>query len=66
MQNEKIHLKIRMTLIDEKLGENYLKQFGHLKRRAIDALVKISEQIQVEKKKKVKGRLKTTLVIEKK
>ena len=24
-QNEKIHLKIRITLIDEKLGENHLK-----------------------------------------
>ena len=42
IQNEQIHLKIRMTLIDEKLRENHLKQFGHVKRREINALVKMS------------------------
>ena len=58
--DEEIHLKIGVVPTDEKMRESYLKWFGHVQRRAINAPVRKIELIQVEgirhqKKKKVEG-----------
>ena len=58
IQNEKTSFKIAVTLIDEKMKESHLRWFGHVQRRAINALVRKSELIQVEGTKKVEEDLK--------
>ena len=44
IQYEEIHLKIGVASIDEKFRESYLRQFGHIQRRAINAPVRKSNQ----------------------
>ena len=51
-----------MTLIDKRMRESCLRWFGHVWRRVINAPVRKSEYIQVERRKKRRGRLKITLV----
>ena len=52
--NEEIHLKIRVASIDEKIWKISLKWFHHVQRgRAINAVVKKSELIQVKGTKKI-------------
>lgn len=53
IQNEEIHLKIRVTPIDEEMSESHLRWIGHVWKRAINALVGKSE-IHVERTKKLK------------
>ena len=43
IQNEEILLKIEMTPIDEKMRESYVRWFGHVQRRAINASMRKSE-----------------------
>jgi hypothetical protein len=62
IQNEEILLIIRVTPIDEKMKENHLRWFGHVQKRAINAPVKKSELIQVDRMKKDRGRPKITLI----
>ena len=56
-QNEEIHLKIAATLIDDKMRESHLKWFDHIQRRAINAIVRKSELIKVEGKKKCQNNI---------
>ncbi len=51
-----------MAQIDEKMRESYLRWFGHVQRRKINALVRKSELIQVKRTKKGEGRPKITLI----
>ena len=51
-----------MTLIDKRTRESCLRWFGHVWRRVINALVRKSDYIQVERRKKGRGRPKITLV----
>lgn len=53
IQNEEIRLKIRVTPIDEEMSESHLRRFGHVQKRAINALVGKSG-IHVEITKKLK------------
>ena len=53
IQNEEIRLKIRLTPIDEEMSESHLRRFGHVQKRAINALVGKSG-IHVEITKKLK------------
>ena len=52
--NEKIHLKIRVTLIDENMRESHLRWFCHIQRRAINIPMRkqMSLYIQVERMEK--------------
>ena len=51
-----------MTLIDKRMRESCLRWFGHVWRRVINALVRKSDYIQVERRKKGRGRPKIILV----
>ena len=62
IQNKEIHLKIRVTPIDEKMRESHLRWFGHVQRSAINAPIRKSELILVEGTKRGKGRPKIILV----
>ena len=65
IRNEEIHLKIRIAPIDEKMRESCLGWFGHVQRRAPNALITKSELIQVVGiffKKKCRRQPKITLV----
>ena len=62
IQNKEIHLKIRVTPIDEKMRESHLRWFGHVQRRAINAPIRKSELIPVEGTKRGRGRPKIILV----
>ena len=53
IQNEEIRLKIRVAPIDEEMSKSHLRWFGHVRKRAINALVGKSE-IHVEITKKLK------------
>ena len=52
IRNEKIHLKIRVTPFDVKMRESRLRWFGHVQKREINARMRHSELIQVERMKK--------------
>ena len=62
IRNEEIYLKIGVAPIDEKMIESNLKWLGHVQRISINASVRKSELIQVERIKKGRGRPKITLV----
>ena len=62
IQNKEIHLKIRVTPIDEKMRESHLRWFGHVQRSAINAPIRKSELILVKGTKRGKGRPKIILV----
>ena len=51
-----------LTLINKRMRESCLRWFGHVWRRVINALVRKSDYIQVERRKKGRGRPKITLV----
>ncbi len=59
---EIIRLKIWVALINEKMMVSCLKWFGHVQRKAINASVRNSELIQVEEKKKCRGKQNITLI----
>ena len=42
IRNEEIHLKIRVTPIDEKMRASSFRSFGYVHRRAINELEKVS------------------------
>jgi hypothetical protein len=42
IRNEEIHLKIRVTPIDEKMRASRFRWFGYVHRRAINELEKVS------------------------
>ena len=52
--NGDIYLKINVAVIDEKIRESRWRQFGHVHNGAIDAPMRKSELIQVEKFSKKK------------
>ena len=43
---------MRVVPIDEKMRENRLRWFGHMQRRAINSLVRMSDFIQIERTKR--------------
>ena len=50
--NEEICLKIRVASINEKMRENYLRQYGHVQMRAINEPLRKCDLILIEGKKK--------------
>jgi len=59
--NESIREKAEVVPIEDKLREERLRWFGHVKRRHMEVLVRQVEHIRLEdKKKKKKGRPKLT------
>ncbi len=62
IRSEKIRLKIGVASSDEKMRENCLRCFGHVKRRVINAPVRNIQLIQVEGTKKGRRKPKITLI----
>ena len=60
VRNEDILMKIGVTPIEEKMIENHLRWFGHVRRRPTDASVHRVELINLGQVKRAKGRLKKT------
>lgn len=54
IRNEEIYLTIWVTFIDEKINKSYLRQFGYVQRTVVNAPVKMSKLIQVQKTKQIK------------
>ena len=52
IQNEEFCSKGRAAPIDQKMRESYLRKFNRVQRRTINAVVGMSELIQVEGMKK--------------
>lgn len=55
IRNEEIYLTIWVTFIDEKINKSYLRQFGYVQRTVVNAPVKMSKLIQVQKTKQKKN-----------
>ena len=51
IRNKEIYLRIKVVPIDEKMKEHRLRWFDHVQRRAINALVRKSELIQIKRTK---------------
>ena len=60
VRNEDIRTKIGVAPIEEKMRENRLRWFGHVRRRPIDASVRRVEFINLGQVKRAKGRPKKT------
>ena len=60
MRNEDIHTKIGVASIEEKMRENCLRWFGHMRRRHIDAPVRRVERINLGQVKRAQRRPKKT------
>ena len=60
MRNEDILTKIGVAPIEEKMRENRIRLFGHVRRRPTDASVRRVELINLGQIKRVKGRPKKT------
>jgi len=58
MRNEDILIKIGVASIEEKMRENRLQWFGHVRRRSTNALVRRVELINLGEVKRAKGRSK--------
>ena len=52
IKNEKITNKVKVASIDDKTRENMLRWFRHVKRRSIDAPVRICERINLQEYQK--------------
>ena len=60
VRNEIIRTKVGVTCIENKMRENRLRWFGHIKRRASDAPVRRLERWQAEERVRGRGRPKQT------
>ena len=60
VRNEDIRTKIGVTSIKEKMRENHLRWFGHVRCRPTDALVRQVERIKLGQVKRAQGRSKKT------
>ena len=60
MRNEDIRTKIGVTSIEEKMRENHLRWFDHVRRRPTDAPVRQVERINLGQVKRAQGRPKKT------
>ena len=60
MRNEDIRTKIGIASIEEKMRENRLRWFGHVRRRPTDAPVRRVEHINLGQVKRAQGRPKKT------
>ena len=60
MRNEDICTKIGVAPIEEKMRENRLRWFGHMRRRPTDAPVRRVERIKLGQVKRAQGRPKKT------
>ena len=56
VRNENIHIKIGVASIEEKMRENRLQWFGHVRRRPTDAPIQRVERIKLELVKRAHGR----------
>ena len=56
VRNEDIRIKIGVTFIEEKMRENHLRWFGHVRRRPTDAPVWRVECIKLGQVKRAQGR----------
>ena len=52
MRNEDVRIKIGVAPIGEKMRENLLRWFGHVRRRPTDASVQRAERIKLEQVKR--------------
>ena len=59
-RNEDICIKIGVASIEEKMRENRLRWFGHVRRRPTDAPVRRVERIKIGQVKRAQGRPKKT------
>ena len=62
IRNERIHKMIEVTSIEEKMRENWLRWFGHIKRRTINTPIRKSDAIHIEANARGRGRPKLTWV----
>ena len=60
MRNEDIRTKIGVISIEEKMRENRLRWFGHVRRRLTDASLQRVERINLGQVKRAQGRPKKT------
>jgi len=60
VRNEDIRIKIGVASIEEKMRENRLRWFGHVRRRPTDAPVRRVERIKLGQVKRAHGRPKKT------
>ena len=60
MRNEDIRTKIGVAPIEEKMRENRLLWFGHVRRRPTDEPVRRVERIKLGQAKRAQGRPKKT------
>ncbi len=60
-RNESIRGKVGVVPIEDKLREERLRQFDHIKRRHTKAPIRQVEHIELEDRKKRRGRPKLTL-----
>ena len=54
LRNEKIHLKIGMNPIDEKMRESCLRWFGHVQRRVINSPMRRMSRFKLRSKKRLR------------
>jgi hypothetical protein len=54
LRNEKIHLKIGMNPIDEKMRESCLRWFGHVLRRVINSPMRRMSRFKLRGKKRLR------------
>ena len=57
-QNEYIHLKIEVAPIKKKMRENFLRWYGHVQRRATNALARNNISFKSRERKEVEKYLK--------
>ena len=60
VRNEDIRIKIDVTSIEEKMRENRLRCFDHVRRRPTDALVRRVERVKLGQVKRAQERPKKT------
>ena len=60
VRNENICTKIGITSIEEKMRDNRLRWFGHVRRRPTDVSVRRVERIKLGQVKRAQGRPKKT------
>ena len=58
VRNEDIRSLVGVALIEDKMKENRLRWFDHIRRRPMDAPVRRVEKIDIEQGKKLRRRLK--------
>ena len=60
VRNEDIRSLVGVALIEDKMRENRLRWFGHIRRRPTDAPVRRVEKIDIVQSKKLRGTPKMT------